>query len=292
MSKSRLKTADWLGVAPSRTASMVLEGGAGGFKYHSLAVHITHYPVATQIAMTKALMATHIQRVRLMAGKETLWSMTGTQLLMLNLLHKVPDYDGILPMVFSAPYLTSPAEEDHLGLGTLDIKRPVIEIDFDDTVINPTIESWGLVYDGPNEPLGRFTMYEDTFFGAQAAAGEFHIREGDQPWVDDGFNLKALHIDVDTISKIVYREDGKPFLEIDTDINPFFDDLMAARTGGRDVVSGWTHIDFAVNRIFDARLTSNWVKPLLSLTTTAATDFSILYEVIVDGLPNRRNKAA
>jgi len=288
MSKSRLKTADWLNVKAGKTSTLLLEGGIGGHTYHSVVCQITHEVATVVTAMSDADMATHISRIRLQAGKETLWSLTGDQLLFLNDRYKVPAYVGLLPLMFAQPHLVSPVEEDHLALGTLDIERPVIEIDWDATVVNPTIESWALVYDGPNQPLGRFITYEDTFYQSQAAAGEYHIREGSQPWVDDGLNLKSLHIDTASISKIVYRQDGKNFEETDTDISPFFDDVQAFRTGGRQAVAGWTSLDVAGNRIGDMRSTSNWIKPLLSLTTTAATDFSILYEVVINGLPNRQ----
>lgn len=294
MSKSRIKTADWQGVKSGRTATLELEGGPGGNKYHNVVNQITHDKLnnGTQVAMSEADMGTMIDRVRLQAGTETLWSLTGPQLLMINERYKVPNYVGLLPMMFAQPHLTSPVEEDHLGFGTKDIPKPVIEIDFSDTAIDPIIDSWALIYDQPNENLGRFLTYEDTFFTAQASAGKFHIREGSQPWVDDGLNLKSLHFDTEEIASIVYKEDGTDFEETDTDIMPFFDDVMSFRTGGRNQVAGWTHFDVAGNRIGDVRRTSEWVKPLLELVTTAATDFSILYEVVVDGLPQRKKADA
>lgn len=294
MSRSRIKTADWLNVKAGKTSSLELEGGAGGHMYHNVVCQISHDKLndGNMVAMSDADMALLINRVRVQAGKETLWSLTGEQLLMINDRYKLPAYTGLLPLMFAQPHLTSPVEEDHLALGTADIARPVIEIDWDAAVIDPTIESWALVYDGPNMPLGRFIIYEDTFYQAQAAAGEYHIREGSQPWVDDGFLLKSLHIDTENISKIEYREDGQNFEETDTDIAPYFDDIQSFRTGGRTDVAGWTHYDVAGNRLADVRMTSNWVKPRLSLTTTAAEDFSILYECVINGLPNRKSAVA
>jgi hypothetical protein len=278
MTKSILPLPAFQAVAPGQVASLNVPLGR---IYHSIVLRVKHE--ATPVDMPLADMKTEIEWVKLKIarngqGQRLRWDVTAAKLVDRNDYYNMPDAAGALGLYFAAPYFNAVGSEDIFRMGTLDVASVVLEVKFASTVVNPSIEAHGLVYDEPNEPLGSFVDLWTTSYGADASAG---VREiSNLPVTGPGMALKALHIDTDNIDGVELRVNNGEFRTFDMSLNRIVSDIETFRTGPRTWQAGYTHIDLAGNRAAEIMPTAGIRDFRLKLDMSAADAFEILTETV------------
>lgn len=257
-------------------------------RYHSVHLEIRHDTSAdggaANTLMTQTLMANHIEEIRLRVtsaalGTITLWEIKGVDLQeCINDHYGVPAVDGVLSLVFAAPYWNNPAVEDFFALGTADLQSVQIEVKFDSTVVSPVMVGYALEYAGANQPLGKFIKLAHITLSNSATG---ILEEPDLPVIGNGIGLKAIHLSTNAVSDVEFRADGTVIYEDLPTLRDVIADLRSLRTGGRSQNANYTHLDFAGNNIADVFDMTGVRDFRAKLNRTGTGSFRALTETVI-----------
>lgn len=218
--------------------------------------------------MTEAQMKSMLNDVRLLIDGDLKIEASATELLDIAQYYGITIQDGVLPIVFSRPWMRTVQGEDVLAYGTKDVATMDITIDVDATALTPTLELYA-VQSAPAE-LGQHLVIK-RHSRTVSATGE--VEEANLP--RGNFGLMALHMTTASVSNIEVRANQRVAHESDLSGRKFRDSLT-----GKTHQAGYTHINFAeTDRVAD-------VLPLaledfrVITTHTATGSFNYLQERI------------
>lgn len=178
--------------------------------------------------------------VRVIVDEEPKWRLSGTDLLALNKFHKRPFVAGHLPLVFARPDYRTPAGEDELAYGTLDVQNMSVEVAMNAAADPVSMSLYAVV--GAPAALGRHMTVRGTTYQA-AAAGIHEISD-----LARGFyGLAAMHIVDGNVDDVEVQANRRKVWEGDQSIaEGFYGDR-------REWQDGYFHVDFqARNRISES----------------------------------------
>lgn len=180
------------------------------------------------------------KEVRVIVDEEPFIRISGSQLLALNKYYKRPFIAGQLPIIFARPSYRTPAGEDELAYGTLDVQNMSVEVDID-AAATPSSLSISAVL-GPPAPLGRHMTVRSTTYQA-AAIGIHEISD----LTRGPYGLAAMHIVSANVDDVEVQANRRKVFEADRAVaEGFYADRRAWQ-------AGYFHVDFqARNRVSES----------------------------------------
>jgi len=275
-------------VAPGQTATIRVPETA---TYSAIWLYILH---GASTAMTQTNQRTLIENVKLKiasssGGAQTIWDLTGAELVDLNAFYKVPVTAGWLPLLFGRPWLRDVPglpdgrAEDKFALGTADLSNVTLEVRFAAGVTSPVLTSFGEIYAGDNRRMGQIVKLDSKRGYNAAAAGDFEI--SDIPIVGPRVGLQALHFKTDQINRAEIVANGTIIQDATPGLMQLVQDKRSIYSGGRDWQPGFTHFEFAGNRYSDILETTGFRDFRVKLDMAAAETFDVITETVI-GDPN------
>ncbi|MEG3641612.1 major capsid protein P2 [Magnetococcus sp. PR-3] len=259
-------------VAPGSSANLSIPVTAA---YTALYVRIQSG--ATPAAMSQTDQKTHIERVKLKAGRKVLMDLTGANLIALNNFYGITAESGVLPIVFARPYLENANNVDSMALGTADLTSCTLEIKLSNSVVSPVLDAVGEVKGEGNHPMGSMIEIGETDYGSLGTAVEL----SDLPVTGPGVGLKALHFTTSNISNVEIQANRQELYQADTATAKTMQNMAAMKTGGRSWQSGMVHVDMAGNRLGRVVNTSPFRDFRAKLTFDSATAMTVIHETIM-----------
>lgn len=216
------------GLAAGQTARTRLPTGP---TYFELGIRYQYDNVGVPTDAGEAQFQADFDEVRVIVDEEPFIRITGSQLLALNKYYNVPFVAGQLPVIFARPWFRTPAGEDELSYGTLDVQNMSIEVDIAGAATPDNMSIYAAV--GPEQPLGRFMTVRGVTYQA-AAIGIHEISD----FARGPYGLAAMHIVSGNVDDVEVQANQKKVFEADRPVaEGFYGNRRAWQTG-------YFHVDF------------------------------------------------
>lgn len=216
------------GLAAGQTAITRLPTGP---TYFELGIRYQYDNLGTPTDAGEAQFTADFDEVRVIVDEEPFIRLTGAELLALNKYYNRPFVAGQLPVIFARPWYRTPAGEDELAYGTLDVQTMSVEVDIDAAATPDNMSIYAAV--GPAAPLGRHMTVRRTTYQA-AAIGIHEISD----FARGPYGLAAMHIVSGNVADVELQANQKKVFEADRPIaEGFYGDRRTWQTG-------YFHVDF------------------------------------------------
>lgn len=224
------------GLAASQTAITRLPTGP---TYNELGIRYRYDTVVPKDAGEAQFIA-DFDEVRVIVDEEPFIRITGAELLALNKYYNRPFVAGQIPLIFARPTYRTPAGEDELAYGTLDVQTMSVEVDMNAAADPVSMSVYAVL--GPAAPLGRHMTVRRATYQA-AAIGIHEISDFNR----GPYGLAAMHIVSANVDDVELQANQRKVFEADRAIaEGFYADRRAWQTG-------WFHVDFqARNRVSES----------------------------------------